>query len=249
MDTVLNTAAHLGHPFGDSVVRPGQALLLDGPLACGKTTLLRSFAERAAAAGRLVISATCSPCERDLPFGVVSQLARGARKSAGGPPEVPGLPDILRGTSDPVDRAEIARLCHRLCTLLIDYAEHTPLLLAVDDVRHSDPASAHFLLQLVRRLDSARIAAVFTDDLSLPAPTLPLRYELLRSQRLHRIGLGPLTPDEVADVVVAELGRPRAPAPAMSTPPPVATGCCCTPCWPTTASTARPARPAMASPS
>ncbi|AUA15533.1 transcriptional regulator NarL [Streptomyces malaysiensis subsp. malaysiensis] len=211
MDTVLNAAAHLGHPFGDSLVRPGQALLLDGPLACGKTTLLRSFAERAAAAGRLVITATCSPCERDLPFGVVSQLARGARKSAGGPPEVPGLPDILRGTSDPVDRAEIARLCHRLCTLLIDYAEHTPLLLAVDDVRHSDPASAHFLLQLVRRLDSARVAAVFTDDLSLPAPTLPLRYELLRSQRLHRIGLGPLTPDEVADVVVAELGETASP--------------------------------------
>ncbi|WP_413114784.1 AAA family ATPase [Streptomyces sp. CY1] len=203
---VLNTAVHLGHPFGDSLVRPGQALLVDGPLACGKTTLLRSFAERASESGYLTISATCSPSERDLPFGVVSQLARGAWKSPGGPPEVPGLPDILRGAGDPVDRAGIARLCHRLCTSLIDHAEHTPLLLAVDDVRHSDPASAAFLLQLVRRLDSARIAAVFTDDLSLSS-SLPLRYELLRAQHLRRIGLGPLSPGQVAEVVVAELGE------------------------------------------
>ncbi|MGW5697203.1 AAA family ATPase [Streptomyces asiaticus] len=155
MERIGNAAAHLGHPFGDSSVRPGQALLVDGPLACGKTTLLRSFAERASEAGYLAVTATCSPSERELPFGVVSQLARGVWKSPGGLPEVPGLAAILHGTSDPADQAETARLCHRLCTSLIDHAEHTPLLLAVDDVRHSDPASAHFLLQLVRRLDTA----------------------------------------------------------------------------------------------
>ncbi|MEU5274241.1 helix-turn-helix transcriptional regulator [Streptomyces hygroscopicus] len=207
LDRVLNPAVRLGRPFDDSLMRPGQPLLVDGPLACGKTTLLRSLAERAEEAGYLAVTATCSPTERDLPFGVVSQLARGVWKTPDGPAEVPGLPAILSGASDPADQAETARLCHRLCTALIDHAEHTPLLLAVDDVRHSDPASAHFLLQLLRRLDAARIVAVFSDDLSLPAPSLPLRYELLRSQSLRRIGLGPLTRDQVADVVAAELGQ------------------------------------------
>jgi hypothetical protein len=91
----------------------GRSLLVTGPLACGKTLMLRSCGERAVAAGLTLLSATCSFAERELAFGVVAQLLRTPAV------RVDSLPPMLGGAALASDEAALVRACDELCTALI----------------------------------------------------------------------------------------------------------------------------------
>ncbi|MEV7046493.1 AAA family ATPase [Amycolatopsis sp. NPDC051061] len=186
--------------------RAGRAVLVDGPPACGKTTVVRQIVGRAVAVGYVAATATCAHTERKLPFGVLSQLAYGSGRGREGDPDIEALSELFTATAVPTDEAELLQLCHRLCNAIIAISERVPLVIAVDDVRRGDVPSLHVLLQLIRRLDSARVLVVFSDDLRLPATFLPLRYELLRLHDLHRVQVGPLTVGQVSSRVGGELG-------------------------------------------
>ena len=64
-------AAHL---IAEATAARGQVLLLEGAAATGRTALLRQVAGMAERAGLQVVSATCSPVERELDGSVLSQL-------------------------------------------------------------------------------------------------------------------------------------------------------------------------------
>ena len=57
----------------------GQVVLITGPAASGRSTLLRAAAERFAEDGMTVLRAVCAEAERSLAGGVLSQLAHGAQ--------------------------------------------------------------------------------------------------------------------------------------------------------------------------
>jgi DNA-binding CsgD family transcriptional regulator len=195
--------------LADSLEKKGQVVLLDGPTASGKTELLRNFAERAARPGVVFLNATCSPAERALPFGVLSQLLHSATLPlpAGLADRVARLLDSgasrampTESVSEPVE-PEMVRVLHGLCLALLELAAGTPLLLGVDDVQHADVPSLHCLLHLVRRLGSARILAVLTDDAGLRPSHSPFHAELLRQPHSHRLRLAPLSRDGVAHLL------------------------------------------------
>ncbi|MEU4564022.1 LuxR C-terminal-related transcriptional regulator [Actinoplanes sp. NPDC023936] len=149
----------------------GQVVFLEGAPVVGRTALLWSLGHRATAAGFEFLSATCSPQERTLSMGVVSQLLPVSE-------QLPG--------DDTAAQAAV--------TALLTRAAATPLLIGVDDLRHADAESVRCLLQLSRRVGGARIMVVLTD-------TQQPVDELVRLPYAHRMAVGPLSPGGIHRLV------------------------------------------------
>ncbi|WP_177154602.1 helix-turn-helix transcriptional regulator [Actinosynnema pretiosum] len=186
--------------------RVGRAFLVDGPPGCGKTTALGRLVDRVADGDHLVLTATCTPPETGLPFGVLDQLVASPGVAGVDPRPVARLGGLLAPAARPVDGAAPPRLHHSLCAALIALSEAAPLVIAVDDVRHGDTASLRVLLQLVHRLDTARVRLLLTDDLLLPSGFPPLRHELLRLRGLGLVRVAPLPTARVREEAVRAVG-------------------------------------------
>jgi hypothetical protein len=64
--------------FDECRSRRGRVVVITGPVACGKTELLRAFVGRASGSGARYLGAVASRGEQELPFGVMGQILRGA---------------------------------------------------------------------------------------------------------------------------------------------------------------------------
>ena len=166
----------------------GGAVLVSGPVACGKTAMLRAFGMRVADSGGVYVGATASHAESALPFAVLDQLVRNADLS-----DADGIPRML------IDRALNAAVQGRvgstvetgsavpdgewkawLWTALFHLAQDRPLVLAIDDAHQADVSSLQWLCYLVRRLRSAPILVVF-NVCDRPYGV----YSLIHSELLH----------------------------------------------------------------
>ncbi|MBM7166995.1 AAA family ATPase [Streptomyces sp. G44] len=184
----------------------GGVLLVSGPVASGKTALLRAFGERAAAAGALYLQATAAEAESDLPLGVMGQLLLGAglvgadawraRRLPGlaaddVPPErAPGAPPVMAMNGIP-----------ELCGILLERARESTVVLGIDDAHHADSASLECLLYLARRLDASRILIVLGENSGFLAGNTRLRIDLPRLPGCRNIRLGPLQRQGVAEMI------------------------------------------------
>ncbi|MEV5721633.1 AAA family ATPase [Amycolatopsis mediterranei] len=183
----------------------GGTLLVTGPVACGKTTVLRDISANAGERGFSVLTASCAHSERELPFGVMAQLLR----AGGFPADL--LPSGCLGQQDAdgapeTGEAEIVRRGDRLCARLIEAAAREPLLVVVDDLRHADLASAICLAQLIRRMDQSAITVVLGDDLTLRPSYPPLRAELLHRPEVGHLEVEPLTPEVLGAILAQRFG-------------------------------------------
>ncbi|MEU0580152.1 LuxR family transcriptional regulator [Streptomyces griseoincarnatus] len=166
----------------------GAAALVTGSPGTGKSTLLRAFAERAAAAGAPVLYACASPAETQLPLGVAGQLLSGAAGRPGPAPARPGAPDTgaRPHTAGPQLLYEALRALR----------PGRPALVVVDDIHHTDEASARSLLYLCGRLPATGVLLVLGGQ---PHPRLPLPLaELLDHPHCVRVPLRPLPEQDVA---------------------------------------------------
>ncbi|MEU8653505.1 AAA family ATPase [Streptomyces sp. NPDC048737] len=177
----------------------GGVVVLRGPVAVGKTELLHTFAERVAGARVRFLGAAASPAERQLPFGLLSQLlhgadagdARRAEAVIGGGARTDGTvgPEVLEGVS----------------RIFLDMSAGEPLLIGVDDVYHADADSLRCLLFLARRLRRARIMLVLADQDRSGSRYADPRTELSRHPYCAQIRLAPLTCDGVAALLAHDL--------------------------------------------
>ncbi|MEU7820597.1 LuxR C-terminal-related transcriptional regulator [Catellatospora sp. NPDC049133] len=153
----------------------GQVVLLDGPTAGGKTYLLDLLVQLARDEGDLVLTAVCSKFDRTDHLAVPRQLFGSLGQAV-----EPALSDA--GT-----------LVGRLSAL----AGTSAVVVAVDDLRHADPASQRFVKQLAASLAGQPILLVCADR-ARPAAGFPgIWADLLDQAHLRRIDLGPLTSCEV----------------------------------------------------
>ncbi len=150
-----------------------EVVVVDGEAGIGKTTLLRAWAGRRAAAGDTVLSAACGPLDRALPLDAIgTALAAGLRELgpeltddllagdaailapllnvAPGPRPVPMLADSMLGPA--VLYAALARVLGRL-------AERAPLVAVVDDAHLAGPALADWLRFLQREQVAVTVVA------------------------------------------------------------------------------------------
>lgn len=162
-----------------------QIVLVDGPPASGKTHLLHNFSETALQSGSLVLSATASPSEIEITYGVLTELLQehGFHPS----PTAEG------------DAAGVSRAARAVVTAL---CAEQPVVLIVDDVQHADAPSLEVLLDLVRRLKNSRLLVVLGERVLSRPRLLSYRAELLRQPTCHRVRMLPLPVDRVAQLMV-----------------------------------------------
>ncbi|REE94808.1 AAA family ATPase [Thermomonospora umbrina] len=201
MPTLLERDEHLHHLerlLADCRARRGRTVLLDGPIGSGRTALLRACAERARRMGFTTLDADCAPAERALPFGVVNQLL------------AEGLVERTPLTRAP-DAAEDVRAHAELATAFARLADHRPLMIGVDGLRHADDESLRLLLFLARRLRSAPVLLVMTDGPTATGGRQRLLADLCRLPHVRRLTLAPLSAAGTARLVADRLGAQAVP--------------------------------------
>lgn len=150
-------------------VRRGGVMLIEAGAGVGKTSLLEAACAIARREKRTVLRARGSDLERDFAFGIVRQLFE--RRCADATADERDA--LLAGPARPVvtlfqrdDSSSSAEqdtgfaVLHGLYWLTVNLADHTPLLLAVDDAHWADEASLRWLAYLAPRLDGPNVSLV-----------------------------------------------------------------------------------------
>jgi DNA-binding SARP family transcriptional activator len=185
----------------------GGVLLIEGPAGIGKTRLLSELQDRAQDGWR-VYGARASLLEREYGFGVVRQLFEGVDPAVLVGPAAPAravLDDA--GVSDgtfPV-LAALFRLVEKL-------AGEGPLLLCVDDLQWSDPASLRFVAYLARRLAPVQVLLAATVRTGDPDADDALLGEIAGEPHAVSLRPRPLTGDATARLVRERMGEDAAAA-------------------------------------
>ncbi|GCB44639.1 LuxR family transcriptional regulator [Streptomyces sp. NL15-2K] len=190
----------------------GRLLTITGPLASGKTTLLCTFAEQAAAAGFHVLRGTGARTERDLPLGLVNQFCDDLPFTIDQAVKVKLVHAVhgsstLHGLGSMVHGWLLESMLHDASAALMTAGERTPVLIAVDDLHHADSLSMYCLLYLARRIRTARILVAVTGS-DLVQPTDPRLYaELMELASGNELTLPLFSRDEVRELLAEALGE------------------------------------------
>jgi DNA-binding CsgD family transcriptional regulator len=144
----------------------GSLLLIEGPPGVGKTALIRGARAQAEQAGILPLEATGSELEQPFAFGVVRQLLEPVIR------QQPTGTDLFAGGAAPAARlfepddhppnsADIGfEALHSLYWLMVNIADHTPVLVSVDDCQWADRDSLRFLAYLAQRIEGLGITTL-----------------------------------------------------------------------------------------
>jgi DNA-binding CsgD family transcriptional regulator/tetratricopeptide (TPR) repeat protein len=196
----------------------GGVMLIRGPGGVGKTELLRATCRRATDAGVAAFSARGTELERDLPYGLVRQLADRVLAAE----DAQGRAELLAGPS----AGAIARVLdmagsaaaddpgllipHGLFWFVANLASRGPLVLAVDDAQWCDPASGRFLTYLAPRLEGMPVllsVAGRDDEPTLPALFGDSTARLLEPRDLSYEAMSQLVRSRLSPQVEAEFCR------------------------------------------
>lgn len=203
----------------------GAAIVVGGAVGVGKSVLLDAFAEDAAVAGALVLSAVASQAESALPMAVfeqfllaaplapaereqlAAQVAHGAATMLAGTD-----PDGLAGPSTARLSAADADTIGRICASLLALAAQQPLVVVVDDVQYADAASALCLGFLARRLRAGRMLLAFGEGGPEDTAGSALCADVLRLPHTRHLPLHRLDRAAGASLLTEACGsRPPAP--------------------------------------
>ncbi|MCK9924293.1 AAA family ATPase, partial [Frankia sp. AgPm24] len=175
----------------------GGMIHLVGPVASGKTALVRSLEEQAREAGVTVLRATGSRAERLLPLGVIAQLLDGAGLA---PDELAAAQELMDEGSraawaglgvNEVD-AGSAYVLRGLCVQLLARVEKGPVVITVDDAHLADAASLQCLSYLGRRLPSVPMLVLLAESPHI-LPLCPAHYAELAGPHVRTLQVGPLS--------------------------------------------------------
>jgi energy-coupling factor transporter ATP-binding protein EcfA2 len=149
----------------------GEVVVIEGPAGIGKSRLVEALVQVAGPSEALL--ARGGVLEQEIPFGVARQLLErrvfrasgcGRGELLAGPAaraeEVLGIrreTDRLDSLSTPND---LGASIHCLFWVLLNVAERTPLVVAVDDAHWADLPSLHFLVYLARRIEDMPVLLV-----------------------------------------------------------------------------------------
>jgi ATP/maltotriose-dependent transcriptional regulator MalT len=212
-----------------------RVVLIGGDAGLGKTRLVTEFGARAEAAGARVIVGACLDLRGDgVPYGPFLDALRALGTSIGpealaellGPVGVematvaPGFgryigatPEALAALGGPATRAgaDQGRFFELALGMLERLSTERPLVLVLEDLHWSDPATRDLLDFVVRHMAGVRLMLVGTFrtfDLEPGDPLLAYFANLERLPGVERTDLRPLTASEQTAQLRAILGRP-----------------------------------------
>jgi DNA-binding CsgD family transcriptional regulator len=212
--------AMLGGVLADARVGEGRVAVIEGPAGIGKSRLLEEARAAADGLGLEVLHARGGELERDFGFGVVRQLLE-PRVAVAEESERAELFAGAAGLAEAVIAPQAAAApaagdlsqaaLHGLYWLVVNLAERSPLLVAVDDLQWVDGPSLRFLHYLVMRLEGVPVAIVATvrEGEASPEPELldglMLAAEVLRPAALSRAAVASLVRDRLGEDAPPEL--------------------------------------------
>ncbi len=206
-------------------------VLLSGEAGIGKSRLLREFGIGVEARGGRILTGACMQLgEMPLAFLPVAEMVRRLWRSgdpaadaaleparrelaalvpalAGGEPA--RAADGDRRAADLGQAAARARLFEAILGLFQRLAAERPLLVGIEDVHWSDPATRDLVTFLVHNLDVERLLVLATlrvDGVARSHPVMPWLAELLRGPAAERVDLPRLAEGDVGDQVAAITG-------------------------------------------
>ena len=192
----------LRESFSESRSGCRRTVVVSGRPATGKSLLLNEFANSASESGAVVLAASAVWSERNVRQGLLEQVFRdygttadavwGRHRDEAGH----GAGNTERG-ADGMNSA----LLRRLWRILHDLTADLPVVICIDDVHFADAESQRSLLYLMRRLDSAPLFSVFSENRQLQQPPAPLLSEALGQPGTRRIQLRGLDVARVAQLV------------------------------------------------
>lgn len=199
--------SQLESALNDCIAGTAGIVLVAGAVGCGKSELTDTVAERAARRGAVVLRAIGTTAERDLPLGVLGQLARSAPAAGPGllPRTQPGPQSGPQsgGQSGGQDAGDPERVeaMQAFCAAVRELSTTAPVLICVDDMHHADELSGRYLLHLARHARPARILLVLAESVHERRDDPHFGTELLRRPEFVRIGLRRLTRGAVAELL------------------------------------------------
>jgi DNA-binding CsgD family transcriptional regulator len=198
------------HDFLEAVPAGPIALLIEGEIGIGKTTLWREGIAEAAERGLQVLTSRPVEAEIALPFSALGDLLGDVPDAALG-----RLPDpqrealevaLLRVGAKPGGLQRRAVALGVLGALRV-LAEDTPLVLAIDDAQWLDPPSADALAFAARRLRDEPIGFLLARRAEAGEESRVELETALDSDRLTRLVIGPLEVRSLDRLLRAQLGR------------------------------------------
>ncbi len=192
----------------DSVPSGPVALILGGAAGIGKSTLWQEALSQGRARGYRVLSCEPNESEAKLSFAALGDLLDGVVDEI-----LEGLPAPQRSALEvallraeaigsPPDQRAISAAFHGT---LVALAATGPCLVAIDDAQWLDAPSARVMEFAVRRLDDVPIGLILTvRSQELDSPPLGLG-RALPEDRLHRLVVGPMTPQSTHDMLRSQL--------------------------------------------
>jgi len=192
--------------FLDGLVDGYRALVLEGEVGVGKTTLLREAREAAEARGYTVLPA--HPAESETPLGFAALIDLLGSVDA----------DVLELLPAPQRRALAVALfredagdeppdpgSHAAAVLAVlrILAGRSPVVVMIDDLPLLDPPTARVLTYATRRLDAERIGLIgaVRTNWSGDGPPVPV-VESAHPHLVDRLKIGPLSLGAVRELVV-----------------------------------------------
>jgi DNA-binding CsgD family transcriptional regulator len=190
----------------------GTLLLVEGPAGVGKTELVREARAAAVRARVMPLEARGSELEQPFAFGIVRQLLEPMVR------EPPGQADLFAGAAGPAARlfeqderqspaADVGfEALHSLYWLVVNLADHTPLLVSVDDCQWVDRDSLRFLAYLAQRIEGLRVAMLLAGR---PPGSAAAETGSLWAQVASRPEAGVLYPRPLSQSAAVALARER----------------------------------------
>jgi DNA-binding CsgD family transcriptional regulator len=185
----------------------GSVVLIGGEAGIGKTTLVDACVRAAADHGTLVLTGHCYDLTATPPYGPWFELA-GRYTPVG---DLPALPDILtrRPGVDELGSQDV--FFEHIRAFVAELAASQPLVLVLEDLHWSDPASLELLRYLARAIAELRLLLVVTyrvDELTRRHPLFQLLPLLVREAQAERLDLRSLSKDDTRELVAGRYALP-----------------------------------------
>ncbi len=197
----------------------GSALLLEGYPGMGKTRLHEAALDRARGQGLRVVRGAGAELERNLSFGVASQLLAALLADFSpverrelldaGPAALRILSGAAKSVSSPTYGLAVAQA---LFGMIAEIAEGQPVLVAVDDLHWCDLGSLEFVLYLLHRLEALPVAVVMTSRPTVPDDARGAFDRISSHVNVRAETLASLDEDAVAKLARASLKARATPA-------------------------------------
>jgi DNA-binding CsgD family transcriptional regulator/tetratricopeptide (TPR) repeat protein len=190
-----------------------RTVLVGGDAGIGKTSLVRSMSDDAAARGFAVLEGHCLDIDAAVPFAPVVEALRTLVADVRGDPARPAaqrLADLL----DAAAPVEPANALDELRLALAEAAAAGPVVLILEDMHWADRSTRDFAVA-VTRTTRERLLLVLTfrsDDLTRRHPFRPILGELARAAGSERIDLAPLDRQAVTQLVTHRTGKQADPS-------------------------------------